>query len=451
MHQNSDETRALREKIFEYVRTRMDYDPIPLDYPKSEQDLFAEAGLTLTENGLGGDRALQLFEEVLAPATISTDHPGFVSFIPNAPTEAASLFDLVVSASSIYGGSWMEGAGAVFAENQVLSWFASEVGLPAGSGGAFVQGGTIGNLSALVTARQFHRQRLEDLGINYSGRLSFVASKEAHSSLKAAAKVMDVEIVLAEPGSDGRLTAAAVSKVLSEQPEHSVFAIVATGGTTNFGIVDDLRGIGEIAKAHGLWFHIDGAYGLAGVLSPKYKHLFDGSELADSFIVDPHKWLFAPYDACALVYRDPDIARATHTQHASYLDALHDGTWNPSDYAIQLTRRTRGLPFWFSLAAAGTDAYRDAMEETLQVARDAAVIIKDHPNLELLREPDLSIVAFTRKGWSKDQYQQWSNQLLEDQIGFVTPSSHDGEPLLRFAIVNPWTTIADIKAILATL
>ena len=139
MHQGSDESRALREKIFEYVRVRMDYDPIPLDYPKSETELFAAAGLTLTEKGLGGEQALKLFEEVLAPATISTDHPGFVSFIPNAATEAASLFDLVVSASSMYGGSWLEGAGAVFAENQVLEWFASEVGLPKGAGGAFVQ------------------------------------------------------------------------------------------------------------------------------------------------------------------------------------------------------------------------------------------------------------------------------------------------------------------------
>ena len=130
MHQSSDETRVLREKIFEYVRTRMDYDPIPLDYPKSEQELFAQAGLTLSEEGMGGDKALRLFEQVLAPATISTDHPGFVSFIPNAATEAASLFDLVVSASSMYGGSWLEGAGAIFAENQVLTWFASEVGLP---------------------------------------------------------------------------------------------------------------------------------------------------------------------------------------------------------------------------------------------------------------------------------------------------------------------------------
>jgi glutamate/tyrosine decarboxylase-like PLP-dependent enzyme len=452
MHQSSNETRALREKIFEYVRTRMDYDPIPLDYPKSEQELFAEAGLTLTENGLGGDKALKLFEEVLAPATISTDHPGFVSFIPNAATEAASLFDLVVSVSSIYGGSWMEGAGAVFAENQVLSWFASEVGLPAGSGGAFVQGGTIGNLSALVTARQFHRQRLEGLGINYSGRLSFVASKESHSSLKAAAKVMDVDIVLAEPGSDGRLTAAAVSEVLSAQLENSVFAIVATGGTTNFGIVDDLRGIGELAKAHNLWFHIDGAYGLAGVLSPKYQHLFDGSELADSFIVDPHKWLFAPYDACALVYRNPEIARATHTQHGEYLATLTEsGLWNPADYSFGLTRRTRGLPLWFSLATHGVAKYREAIEYNIDVAHEIAEVIRSMDHVELVRDPELSVVVFERKGWDIDQYNAWSDKLLRDEIGFVVPSSHKGKPNTRFAIVNPLTSVKLLIQILESM
>jgi glutamate/tyrosine decarboxylase-like PLP-dependent enzyme len=430
----------------------MDYDPIPLDYPKSEQELFAEAGLTLSENGLGGEKALQLFEEVLAPATISTDHPGFVSFIPNAATEAASLFDLVVSASSIYGGSWMEGAGAVFAENQVLSWFASEVGLPTGSGGAFVQGGTIGNLSALVAARQSHKQKLADAGVSYSGKFSFVASKEAHSSLKAAAKVMDVEIVLAEPGADGRLTAASVKQVLSAQPDHSVFAVVATGGTTNFGIVDDLRGIGELAKAHEIWFHIDGAYGLAGVLSPKYKHLFDGSELADSFIVDPHKWLFAPYDACALVYRNPQIARATHTQHGEYLETLTEsGLWNPSDYSFGLTRRTRGLPLWFSLATHGVAKYREAIEYNIDVAHEIAEVIRSMDHVELVRDPELSVVVFERKGWDLSQYNAWSDKLLRDEIGFVVPSSHKGNPNTRFAVVNPLTSVKLLTQILESM
>ena len=265
---------------------------------------------------------------------------------------------------------------------------------------------------------------------------------------------MDVEIVTVAVRDDLRMYGediAAAIDAYHASTDGQICAVVATSGTTNLGVIDDLVGAAKAAHDRNIWFHVDGAYGLAGLCAPSVRNAFNGIELCDSFIVDPHKWLFAPYDACALVYRNPDIARETHTQHASYLDSLHDGTWNPSDYAIQLTRRTRGLPFWFSLAAAGTDAYRDAVEESLQVARDAAVLIQEHPNLELLRAPDLSIVAFTRKGWKKDQYQQWSNQLLDDQIGFVTPSSHDGEPILRFAIVNPWTTIADIKAILATL
>jgi L-2,4-diaminobutyrate decarboxylase len=452
VHKSSDESKALREKIFDYVRVRMDYDPIPLDYPKTEQELVAEAGLTITENGLGGNQALKLFEEVLAPATISTDHPGFVSFIPNAATEASSLFDLVVSASSMYGGSWMEGAGAVFAENQVLEWFASEVGLPKGSGGAFVQGGTIGNLSALATARQAHRDKLSQAGVLFEGRLAFIASKEAHSSLKAAAKMMDVDILLAEPEADGRLKACSVKAAYEIATEHSVFAVVATGGTTNFGIVDDLRGVGEFAKSANIWFHIDGAYGLAGVLSKKYQHLFDGSELADSFIVDPHKWLFAPYDACALIYRNPLIAKATHTQHGEYLETLTEsGLWNPSDYSFGLTRRTRGLPLWFSLATHGIQKYREAIEHNIDVAHEVAAVIKTMDHVELVREPELSVVVFERKGWELADYNAWSDKLLRDEVGFVVPSSHKGKPNTRFAIVNPLTSVELLTQILESM
>ena len=448
MHKFTPEVEELANEILAYSLDRLKSDP-PLDGPRTAADLFTEVGNTITERGLGGRAALAVFTEVLAKACISTDHPRYLAYIPSAPSEYASLFDLVVGASALYGGSWQEGAGAVFAENQALRWLSDLAGLPESAGGVFVQGGTIGNLSALVTAREDARKKFP--GIK---QWAILCSEEAHSSIATAAHVMDVEIVTVAVRDDLRMYGediAAAIDAYHASTDGQICAVVATSGTTNLGVIDDLVGAAKAAHDRNIWFHVDGAYGLAGLCAPSVREAFNGVELCDSFIVDPHKWLFAPYDACALVYRNPDIARETHTQHASYLDALHDGTWNPSDYAIQLTRRTRGLPFWFSLAAAGTDAYRDAVEESLQVARDAAVLIQEHPNLELLRAPDLSIVAFTRKGWSKDQYQQWSNQLLDDQIGFVTPSSHDGKPILRFAIVNPWTTIADIKAILATL
>ena len=448
MHKFTAEIEGLAQEVLAYSLERLKNDP-PLDGPRTAADLFTEVGNTISSKGLGGSKALALFTEVLAQACISTDHPRYLAYIPSAPSEYASLFDLVVGASALYGGSWQEGAGAVFAENQALRWLSDLAGLPESAGGVFVQGGTIGNLSALVTAREDARKKFP--GIK---QWAILCSEEAHSSIATAAHVMDVEIVTVAVRDDLRMYGEDIATAIDAyhaSTDGQICAVVATSGTTNLGVIDDLVGAAKAAHDRNIWFHVDGAYGLAGLCAPSVRDAFNGIELCDSFIVDPHKWLFAPYDACALVYRNPDIARETHTQHASYLDSLHDGTWNPSDYAIQLTRRTRGLPFWFSLAAAGTDAYRDAVEESLQVARDAAVLIQEHPNLELLRAPDLSIVAFIRKGWSKNDYQQWSNQLLEDQIGFVTPSSHDGKPILRFAIVNPWTTIADIKAILATL
>ncbi len=448
MHKFTPEVEELANEILAYSLERLKSDP-PLDGPRSAADLFAEVGNTITERGLGGRAALGVFTEVLAKACISTDHPRYLAYIPSAPSEYASLFDLVVAASALYGGSWQEGAGAVFAENQALRWLSDLAGLPESAGGVFVQGGTIGNLSALVTARADARAKFPDVK-----RWAIACSAEAHSSVASAAQVMDVELVTIEPRDDLRIHGEDIAAAIDAYHATSdarVCAVVATSGTTNLGVIDDLKGAAKAARDRNIWFHVDGAYGLAGLCAPSVREMFDGVELCDSFIVDPHKWLFAPYDACALVYRNPEIARITHTQHASYLDALHDGSWSPSDYAIQLTRRTRGLPFWFSLAAAGTDAYRDAVEDSLRVAKDAAELIKAHPNLELLREPELSIVAFTRNGWDKNDYQKWSDQLLEDQIGFVTPSSHHGKPILRFAIVNPWTTIADIKTILATL
>jgi L-2,4-diaminobutyrate decarboxylase len=434
----------------EYSLIRLRTDP-PLDGPKTAQELYELAGNTITAKGLGGHEALNLFKEVLAKACISTDHPRYLAFIPSAPSEYANLFDLVVGASALYGGSWLEGAGAVFAENQALKWISDLAGMPETSGGVFVQGGTIGNLSALVTARNTFREKRKDVS-----RWVIAASADAHSSIKSAADVMDVEILLIKPNQDGSLradaAAAAIDKYHSENPTHQIFALVATAGTTNLGIIDDLKGLGSCAKSRGIWFHVDGAYGLAALCAPSVRPLFNGIELADSFIVDPHKWLFAPFDACALIYRNPKLAKAAHLQKAAYLETLDDkDEWNPSDYAIHLTRRARGLPFWFSLAAHGTDEYAKAMERTMEVARDAANQVRNHKNLKLVIEPSLSIVAFERVGWDRADYEKWSDQLLADQIGFVTPSAHKGKPILRFAIVNPWTKESDISAILATL
>jgi L-2,4-diaminobutyrate decarboxylase len=450
MHEHTPESHALREKVWRYAKYRLDLYPVPLDGPVSPQELTATGSGTITEEGIGGDAALDVFRDVFAPASISVDHPGYLAFIPSAATEAASVFDMVVSASSLYGGTWLEGAGAVFAENQVLEWLAAEVGLPQGAGGAFVQGGTIGNLSALVAAREAAIAKKEAAGLPIPARWSFVCSVEAHSSLAHAARVMSCDIIKVPVDESGRLNGEAIEAIVDDWS--NVFAVVATAGTTNFGIVDRLRSVGEVAKAHNVWFHVDGAYGIAGLLSPAHKPLYDGVQMADSFIVDPHKWLYAPYDACALIYRDPEMGRRAHTQHGEYLDVVSEAAeWNPSDYAIHLTRRARGLPFWFSLATYGVKAYRETIAYNIEVAQQFADIIRERPYVKLVRDPELSIVVWERIGWEIDDYKKWSQKLIDDQIALVTPSSHQGRPNARVAILNPQTSLELLVEILDTM
>ena len=450
MHQFNQDIEKLAKEVLDYSLLRIKENP-PLDGPKTENELITLVGNTITEKGLGGSETLKIFVEVLARACISSDHPRYLAFIPSAPSEHASLFDMVVGASALYGGSWLEGSGAVFAENQSLRWISDLANLPSSAGGVFVQGGTTGNLSALVTARTYFKTKRKNVT-----KWVIVASSESHSSVKSAAEIMDTAILLVKPDKNGILQgptlALAIDKYHKKNPSHQIFAVVATAGTTNLGIIDNLKSIATVAKERKIWFHVDGAYGLAALCAPSVRHLFDGVEHADSLIVDPHKWLFAPFDACALIYRNPLLAKKAHLQKASYLETLdEDNEWNPSDYAIHLTRRARGLPFWFSLAANGTKEYTIAMEKTLELAHYAATQIKSHKNLNLILEPTLSIVAFERVGWKYLDYKNWSDKLLKDQIGFVTPSSHKGKPILRFAIVNPWTSKTDIDMILATL
>jgi glutamate/tyrosine decarboxylase-like PLP-dependent enzyme len=446
-----DAERAVRE-VAEYCLQRLGMQA-PLDRPLRPDELHQLAGQTVTPEGMGAEAAVQLWTKVLGPACLSVDHARYLSFIPNAPTKAAAGFDMLVSAANVYAGSWLEGSGAVYVENQALRWLADLAGLPETAGGVFVSGGTIGNLSALVAARETALRRRAG---HRPQRWAVCLTGETHSSVKhALSVVMDVDVIEVPGDERGRLLGAALHErvaSLSPQVRDGIFAVVATAGSTNLGVVDDIAGVADVAAEHGWWLHVDGAYGGAALAAPSVRHLFAGIEYADSFIVDPHKWLFAPFDSCALIYRDPALGRAAHTQRAGYLDPVNvEGEWNPSDFAIQLTRRARGLPFWFSLAVHGSDAYRDAVETTLSVAREGARLITEAPHLRLLVEPDLSVLVFERIGWTDEDYTAWSARLLEEQVAFVTPTRHAGKVCTRFAVVNPLTTAADLALIIDTM
>jgi aromatic-L-amino-acid/L-tryptophan decarboxylase len=448
MHTVDATTEQMIRSVLAYAENRLRLDPVPLD--RGSQDPAALDAVTaglLTDDGHNPDEVLGVYTSMLAPAVISADSPRFLGFIPAAPTKAALLFDMLVSCASIQGISWLEAAGAVHAENQVLRLIADRAGLPGTAGGCFVSGGSAANLSALVVARETAKRRTSAAP---AARYRVAVSADAHSSIVNTLRMLEMDALTVETD-DHRLTGAALRAAIEADGDPSTLAaVVATSGTTNAGIVDDLAGVAVVANEHDLWFHVDGAYGGAGLFAPSVRHRYDGIEHADSFVVDPHKWMFAPFDCAALLYRDPAAARAVHTQDASYLDVIHDkpAEWNPTDYAYHLTRRARGLPLWFSLAVHGVNAYSAAIEAALGLARDTAAEIRRRPYLELIREPDLGVVLFRRTGWKTDDYTRWADRLLDDQVAFIPPSAWEGETVARFAFLHPHTPITLVHDIL---
>lgn len=448
--------------VLSYCRERLALDPVPLDYGGYATPFSDLLDGLIGRAGNDPAKVLEIFAARLATAVVSIDSPRFLSFIPAAPTKASLLFDMVVSCSSLNGTSWLLAAGVVAAENQALGLLAELAGLPPSAGGTFVSGGSAANLSALLVARDTAPHRVA--GWDGSGRPRIAVSPEAHSSVTKALHILGVD-AWQVPAPDHRLTGDALAVALDEDAGGGatpVIGVVATAGTTNAGIVDDLAGVAAVARERGLWFHVDAAYGGAALFSSSARTRFSGIEHADSVVVDPHKWLFAPYDCAALLYRDPSLAKAAHTQDAEYLSVFHTGggepgherdeePWNPTDYAFQLSRRSRGMPLWFSLAVHGTDAYRDAVEAALSTARQAADLVRDTPHTELVLEPELSIVLFRRRGWDRADYDEWSARLLATQVALVVPTTWEGEPVARLALLHPDTSLDVVREVLDSM
>jgi aromatic-L-amino-acid/L-tryptophan decarboxylase len=444
MHEVDQTTEQMVRSVLAYAENRLRMNPVPLDKGMlTAEELYQRLDGLIRDDPRPPDHVLGVYTSVIAPSVISADSPRFLGFIPAAPTKAALLFDMLVSCASIQGISWLEASGAIAAENSVLRVIAHEAGLPTTSGGCFVSGGSAGNLSALAVARETAKKR------GATGRLRVVVGADAHSSIVNTLRLLEMDALVVNTP-DHRLTA---QTILAAVPGDAtgIAAVVCTSGTTNAGIIDDLAGVGALARDRGWWFHVDGAYGGSGIFARSLRPKYDGLEQADSFILDPHKWLFTPFDCCALLYREPQLARATHTQDASYLDVIHtgEGEWNPSDYAYHLTRRARGLPLWFSLAVYGLEAYRAAIEVAVSLARETAELIRRSPQLELIREPDLGVVLFRRIGWQPEDYDAWAQRLHQDQVAFIPPTKWEGETVGRFAFLHPHTGIELVREVLA--
>lgn len=428
----------LPQRAGDWIDARLAHSPIGVIGDKRSLD--EQLAGSITDEGLGLDGAWQQFTDVLAPNNIGLDSERFLAFIPMSPSAAGVWMDAIVGAATFSAESWLEGAGAVAAENQVIDLLCDAAGMPPGSAGCFMSGGSIGNLSALAVARD-----------HAGGRRTVAIADTAHASVDNALHILGLEPLLVPTGPDCRLTGSRLRAVIGDRCDVGI--VVAAGGSTNAGVIDDLEGCADVARDLGAWFHVDGAYGLAALLLPEMATRFAGIGRADSFIVDPHKWLFAPAGSCALVYRDPNRARSVHTQHGPYIDVLRtdDDAHNPCDLGYQLTRRASGLPIWFALALHGVEAHRTAIRAGLTMASMMADALDACPTTQLVMRPELGVVLFRRDGWAAAEWRTWARRLLDEGTAFVAPSTYRGEAVGRLVFMHPRTPSSIIDEIMLTL
>jgi glutamate/tyrosine decarboxylase-like PLP-dependent enzyme len=425
--------------IADWMQARIAHAPIGRTLSPSEMMPLLQD--TFTSKGLGAHAAWERFVEHVAANTVGLDSERYLAFIPVAPSAAGVWMEAAVGAATFSAESWLEAAGAVAAENQTLRWLADLLDMPATAGGCFMSGGSIGNLSALAVARDAA-----------GDRRAVAVADTAHASVFNSLRLLGLhDTIVVAAGIDGRFTGEALRAALGDRRDVGI--VIAAAGSTNAGVVDDLAGLADVCDDVGAWLHVDAAYGGAALLLPERRELFHGIGRADSVIVDPHKWLFAPQGSCALLYREPALAARVHTQHGPYIDMLHgdEPLWNPSDYGYQLTRRASGLPLWFALAVHGVDAHTEAVRAAVVLADLAADRLAATPGVSLVMQPTLGVVLFRRDGWGRAEWGAWAHRVLAGGIAFVAPTTWKGEAVGRLVFLHPRTPAAVVDELVATL
>jgi len=348
----------------------------------------------LSEAGKPIEELLALLFERAVPKSFNTPGPGYLAYIPGGGLFASAVAGLIADAVNRYTGLWLPAPGLVQLEVNVLRWMCRSVGYGEGSGGILTSGGSLANFSALVTARR------ERLGEDFLDGVLYASDQVHHSVQKAAwlAGFADRHVRVVESDERFRLRVDRLAEQVQADRAagRRPFLVVANGGSTNTGAVDDLEALAELCAREGLWLHVDAAYGGFFALTERGRRALRGMGRADSITLDPHKGLFLPYGSGALVVREATALRRAHSVHADYLPESQSDPEHVdfADISPELSRPNRGLAVWLPLALHGVGAFRWALDEKLDLARWAADELRHMPGMELVAEPQLTVVPF---------------------------------------------------------
>ena len=407
------------------------------------------------EGAQGFDEILGRLGTDVLPFASVTGHPRYFAFIPGCPTWPASLGDLIASVSNIENSSWLESAGPSELELVVLDWFKEWIGYPAEAEGVLVSGGSAANMTALACAR-------EALLGAMSERVVVYVSDQAHSSVARAARVLGFrpEQVRVLPTDERfRMRPEALVDAMDADLRAGLrpLFVSASAGSTNTGAVDPLPELAEICQERGAWLHVDGAYGGFAALTGRGKRLLRGMELADSVTLDPHKWLYQPFECGCLLVRRGHYLREAFEITPDYLKDTEvlAREVNFADRGVQLSRMCRALKLWVSLKYFGVAAFRTAVDRSLDLAREAQARIEDSGELELLVPAALGVVCFRRRFEGVDDEDELARLnaglvegLTASDEGHISSTRLRGRYALRMCVLNHTSTSDDVHRVL---
>jgi glutamate/tyrosine decarboxylase-like PLP-dependent enzyme len=455
---STEEMRALGYRVVDMLVEHFEALPQkPVTRKASRQEMEARLREPLPEQGTDPAEVLDQLARDVFGNIMHLDHPRFFAFVPSPSNYISVMADALAAGFNVFAGTWLEASGPAQVEVVTTDWLRQACGLPEGAGGLFVSGGSMANITALAVARHVKLEDRIEQAVVY-------CSDQTHSSIERGLQVLGFrgdQLCKVECDDEFRLDMAALRQAVEADraAELIPFCVVANAGTTNTGAIDPLPALADFCRDQDLWLHVDGAYGAAAVLCERGKRLLSGLERADSLALDPHKWLFQPYEIGCVLVRDARWLRQTFHIMPEYLADIEGlkGEINFCDYGIQLTRGFRALKLWMSLKVFGRAAFEAAIDRGFELAEVAGTIVDALPDWKVMTPAQLGIVTFryAPQGITRSKLDSLNRALVEAMVadGFAMISSTElkGQTVLRMCPINPRTTDTDIRETLTRL
>lgn len=411
---------------------------------KADPAILTRPRESFAEEGTAFEALLERVQADVLSNTMHVNHPRFFAYVPGPGNFVGAMADALTSAYNVFAGTWVSGSGAAAVELETVNWLRELCGFPETTGGLFVSGGTLANLTALAVARDVK------LGEEF-GNATIYFSDQTHSSIEKVLKVLGFagrQLRKLQSDAAFRLPVDLLrDEVMADRARGMrPFCVIANAGTTNTGAVDALAKIAEFCQVEDLWMHVDGAYGAAAAICDRGKALLGGLELADSLSLDPHKWLFQPFECGCVLVRDGSHLTKAFRILPEYLKdtQVKSAEVNLTDQGIQLTRSFRALKLWLSLRTFGVAAFRRAVERGFWLAERFEAELRARPDWEVVSPAQMGILCFRYRGAGEAFHLDLVQRILADGYALVTSTRLGGETMLRACPINPRTTEEDI-------